>query len=205
MEGDNFKTQKMKKVYILTIMMLISSTLLNAQNQKNKATAGIKGGYNLSSVLIDGASQTTKLHGFHIGVYGESYIGKYFSIQPEILYSQQGYKVTDEDGIFTQKIDYLNIPLMFKFYPVKSFFLEAGPQVGFSISHKETYDSGRLFGDTSKELEPSNFDWGANVGAGFKSDAGLTIGARYHLGQKDIYDDNKPKNEVWQLYVGFEL
>jgi hypothetical protein len=206
MEDDNFKIeQKMKYIYILCTMMFISITSLHAQDYEKKATAGIKGGYNLSSVIIDGASQTTKLHGLHIGVYGESYIGKYFSIQPEILYSQQGYKITDEDGIFTQKIDYINIPLMLKFYPVKSFFLEAGPQVGFSISHKETYDSGRLFGDTSKELEPSSFDWGANLGVGFKSNEGLSIGARYHLGQKDIYDDKKPKNEVWQLYVGFEL
>ena len=185
--------------------MLIGITSLQAQVFKKKATAGIKGGYNLSSVIIDGASQTTKLHGFHIGVYGESYIWKYFSVQPEIIYSQQGYKTTNEEGTFTQKIEYVNIPLMVKFYPVKSFFLEAGPQVGFSISHKETYDSEGLFGDTSEELDPSSFDWGINLGAGFKSDAGLSIGARYHQGQKDIYDEKKPKNEVWQLYIGFEL
>ena len=195
----------MKKAYIICMMMLIGSTSLHAQVFKNKATAGIKGGYNLSSVIIDGAFQTTKLHGFHIGVYGESYVGKYFSVQPEITYSQQGYKITDEDGAFTQKIEYVNIPLMLKFYPVKSFFLEAGPQAGFSISHKETYDSERLFGDTSEELEPSSFDWGVNLGVGFKSDAGLSIGARYHRGQKDLYDEKKPKNEVWQLYIGFEL
>tara|TARA_B110000208_G_scaffold38942_1_gene51522 strand:+ start:10226 stop:10789 length:564 start_codon:yes stop_codon:yes gene_type:complete len=187
------------------MMMLIGITSLQAQVFKKKATAGIKGGYNLSSVIIDGASQTTKLHGFHIGVYGESYIGKYFSVQPEIIYSQQGYKITNEEGTFTQKIEYVNIPLMVKFYPVKSFFLEAGPQVGFSISHKETYDSEGLFGDTSEELDPSSFDWGINLGAGFKSDVGLSIGARYHQGQKDIYDEKKPKNEVWQLYIGFEL
>jgi hypothetical protein len=195
----------MRRAYIICMMMLIGITSLQAQVFKNKATAGIKGGYNLSSVIIDGASQTTKLHGFHIGVYGESYIGKYFSVQPEIIYSQQGYKITNEEGTFTQKIEYVNIPLMVKFYPVKSIFLEAGPQVGFSISHKETYDSEGLFGDTSEELDPSSFDWGINLGAGFKSDVGLSIGARYHQGQKDIYDEKKPKNEVWQLYIGFEL
>ena len=54
-------------------------------------------------------------------------------------------------------------------------------------------------------LAPSNFDWGANLGAGFKSDAGLSLGARYHMGQNDIYDKDKPKNRVWQIYVGFEF
>lgn len=198
-------TVKMKTIYITIILMMSGMISLNAQDRKNKATAGVKGGYNLSSVSFDGTSETEKLHGFHIGIYGESYIGKYISIQPEILYSQQGYKKIDEDGTLTQKLDYLNVPLMLKIYPVKSFFLEAGPQVGFSISHKETLDSVRLFGDTSKELAPSNFDWGANLGAGFKSDAGLSLGARYHMGQNDIYDKDKPKNRVWQIYVGFEF
>jgi hypothetical protein len=187
--------------------MIVSTLSLNAQDRKNKATAGIKGGYNVSSVSFDGTAETEteRLHGFHLGIYVESYIGKYLAVQPEILYSQQGYKIIDEDGTFTQKLDYLNVPLMLKLYPIKSFFLEAGPQVGFSISHKETYDSGRLFGDTSRELEPNNFDLGINLGAGFKSDAGLTLAARYHIGQNDIYDENKPKNRVWQISIGFEF
>jgi hypothetical protein len=197
----------MKTIYIAIALMIASTLSLNAQDRKNKATAGIKGGYNVSSVSFDGTleSETERLHGFHLGIYVESYIGKYLAVQPEILYSQQGYKMIDEDGTFTQKLDYLNVPLMLKLYPIKSFFLEAGPQVGFSISHKETYDSERLFGDTSRELEPNNFDFGINLGAGFKSDAGLTLAARYHIGQNDIYDEDKPKNRVWQISVGFDF
>jgi hypothetical protein len=195
----------MKTIYITIALMITSIISLSAQDRKNKATAGIKGGYNVSSVSFDGTSETAKLHGFHIGVYGESYIGKYVSIQPEILYSKQGYKIIDDNGTYTQKLDYINIPLMLKLYPVKSFFLEAGPQIGFSISHKETFDSGFVLYDTSKEFEPSNFDWGINLGAGFKSDAGVSLGARYHIGQNDIYDQDKPKNRVWQIYLGFEF
>lgn len=185
--------------------MITSTISFNAQDRKNKSTAGIKGGYNLSSVSFDGTSETDKLHGFHIGFYGESYIGNHLSIQPEILYSQQGYKIIDNSGTYTQKLDYLNVPLMLKLYPVKSFFLEAGPQIGFSISHKETFDAGFVLYDTSEEFEPKNFDWGVNVGAGFKSDAGVSLGARYHLGQSDIYDNDKPKNRIIQIYLAFEF
>tara|TARA_B100000795_G_scaffold162168_1_gene121845 strand:- start:2074 stop:2661 length:588 start_codon:yes stop_codon:yes gene_type:complete len=195
----------MKTIYITIALMISSIISLNAQDRKNKATVGVKGGYNVSSVSFDGTSETAKLHGFHIGVYGESYFGKYFSIQPEIIYSQQGYKIIDENGTYTQKLDYINVPLMLKLYPVKSFFIEAGPQIGFSISHKETFDSGFILYDTSDEFEPSNFDWGVNLGAGFKSDGGISLGARYHVGQNDIYDQDKPKNRVWQLYVGLEF
>lgn len=185
--------------------MITSIISFNAQDRKNKSTAGIKGGYNLSSVSFDGTSETDKLHGFHLGVFVESYIGNHLSIQPEILYSQQGYKIIDNSGTYTQKLDYLNVPLMLKLYPVKSFFLEAGPQIGFSISHKETFDAGFVLYDTNEEFEPSNFDWGVNVGAGFKSDAGVSLGARYHLGQSDIYDNDKPKNRIIQIYLAFEF
>ncbi|AOW17914.1 hypothetical protein LPB03_10815 [Polaribacter vadi] len=195
----------MKTIYITIALMIVSTLSLNAQDANTKATAGIKGGYNISSVSFDGNSETEKLHGYHIGIYGESYIGKYFAIQPEILYSKQGYKIIDNSGTYTQKLDYLNIPLMLKLYPVKSFFLEAGPQIGFSISHKETFDSGFILYDTSKEFEPSNFDWGINLGTGFKSDAGVSLGVRYHIGQSDIYNEDKPKNRVWQIYLGFEF
>ena len=193
----------MKTIYITIALMIVSTLSLKAQD--TKATAGIKGGYNISSVSFDGNSETEKLHGYHIGIYGESYIGKYFAIQPEILYSKQGYKIIDNSGTYTQKLDYLNIPVMLKLYPVKSFFLEAGPQIGFSISHKETFDSGFILYDTSKEFEPSNFDWGINLGTGFKSDAGVSLGVRYHIGQSDIYNEDKPKNRVWQIYLGFEF
>jgi hypothetical protein len=195
----------MKKIYITLAFILTGVISLNAQDSKNKSTAGIKGGYNLSSVSFDGSSETEKLHGFHIGIYGESFLGEHFSIQPEILYSQQGYKIVSNGGTYKQKLDYINIPVMFKLYPVKSFFLEAGPQVGFSISHKETFDAAFDLYDTSQEFEPENFDWGINVGAGFKSEAGVSLGVRHHIGQSDIYDEDKPKNRVWQIYVGFEF
>ncbi|MGJ8743290.1 porin family protein [Polaribacter sp.] len=195
----------MKTLYSTISIIFLAFISINTQGQNNASTAGFKAGYNLSSVSFDGNSETSQLHGFHIGFYGESFIGELLAIQPEILYSQQGYKIKDGSGTYTQKLDYINIPVMLKLYPVKSFFLEAGPQIGFSITHKETFDAGFVLYDTSKEFEPKNFDWGVNLGAGFKSDAGVSIGARYHLGQRDIYDEDKPKNRVWQLYLAFEF
>lgn len=195
----------MKTRNIIIALMILISASVSAQESKKKAVAGIKGGYNLSSVSFDGESETERLHGFHVGIYGESFIGNKLSIQPEILYSQQGYKIIGDNGTYTQKLEYINIPLMLKLYPVKSFFLEAGPQIGFSISHKETFDAGFVLYDTSEEFEPNNFDWGVNLGAGFISDSGISLGARYHIGQSDIYDQDKPKNRVWKIYLGFEF
>ncbi|WP_336128300.1 porin family protein [Mesoflavibacter sp. CH_XMU1422-2] len=177
----------------------------NAQDTdtKSKSIAGIKGGYNLAAVSYDGEGETGQRSGFHVGVFGESYLSSVVALQLELLYSQQGYQIEDNNSTFTQKLNYINMPLVLKIYPVSNFYLEAGPQLGFAISHKETYDSNFNLFDTEQEFDPNNIDYGANFGAGIKTDSGVSLGVRYHLGLGDIYDDGEPKNRVWQFSVAF--
>ena len=192
---------KIKQITIALFFGVITS--MNAQdNTIPKSNGGLKGGYNLAAVSFDGDGETEQRHGFHIGVYGESFISESFSIQPELMYSQQGYEITNSSGTFTQKLDYINLPLMLKAYPSKNFFLEAGPQIGLAVSHKEEYDG--LFSG-SQEYDPNNFDWGMNFGGGFKTDSGISLGVRYHLGLGDLYDEGKAQNRVLQFSLGFDL
>lgn len=190
------------KFSIITLFFGVIATINAQDNAIPKSNAGIKGGYNLAAVSFDGDGETEQRHGFHIGIYGESFISESFSVQPELMYSQQGYKITNSGGTFTQKLDYINLPLMLKAYPSKNFFLEAGPQIGVAVSHKEEYDG--LFSG-SQEYDPNSFDWGLNFGGGFKTDSGISLGARYHLGLGDLYDQGKAQNRVWQFSIGFDL
>lgn len=193
----------MKIIYLTIALFLGAMPMMNAQYSiVPKSNAGIKGGYSLAAVNYDGSGETGQRHGFHIGVYGESFISESFSIQPELMYSQQGYEIKDGNGTFTQKLDYINLPLMLKAYPSRNFFLEAGPQIGLAISNKEEYEG--LF-NSSQQYDPNNFDWGMNFGGGFKTDSGISLGVRYHLGLGDLYDNNKAHNRVWQFSVGFDL
>lgn len=186
-------------------IVFIFSVILNTNAQTNKSNAGLKGGYNLAAVSFDGETETRQRHSFHIGFYGESFLSESVALQIELLYSQQGYELQDNGGTFTQKLDYVNLPLMLKLYPVDAFFLEAGPQVGLAVSHKEEFDSSFGLFDTSREFEPQNFDWGMNFGAGFKTESGVSLGVRYHLGKGSIYDEGNPKNRVWQFSIGFDF
>ncbi|MFV5687867.1 porin family protein [Flavobacterium sp. ZT3R25] len=192
------------KTKFLTIALFIGiATTINAQeNTTHKSNGGIKGGYNLAAVSFDGDGETEQRHSFHVGIYGESFISESFSIQPELMYSQQGYVIKDSNGTFTQKLNYINLPLMLKAYPSQNFFLEAGPQIGLAVSHKEEYDG--LF-SSSQQYDPNSFDWGVNFGGGFKTDSGVSLGVRYHLGLGDLYDEGKAQNRVWQFSVGFDL
>ena len=189
------------KFLTLALFFGIVSTI-NAQSTTRESNVGIKGGYNLAAVSFDGDGETGQRHGFHVGVYGESFLSDSFSIQPELMYSQQGYEITNGNGTFTQKLNYINLPVMLKAYPAKNFFLEAGPQIGLAISHKEEYDG--LFNSTT-EYDPNSFDWGVNFGGGIKTDSGVSFGVRYHLGLGDLYEDDKAQNRVWQFSVGFDF
>ncbi|WP_272023857.1 porin family protein [Olleya namhaensis] len=194
------------KNQFLTIALFFSALfLVQAQDEtaKSKSSGGLKGGYNLAAVQYDGEAETGQRSGFHVGLYGESYITDFAAIQIEVMYSQQGYQIESDGGTFTQKLNYINLPLSLKIYPVSTFYLEAGPQIGYAVSHKETYDSNFNLFDTSQQFEPNDFDYGVNFGAGFKTETGVSIGVRYHLGLGDIYDDGSPKNRVWQFSLGF--
>tara|TARA_R110000868_G_scaffold88088_4_gene245775 strand:+ start:14295 stop:14891 length:597 start_codon:yes stop_codon:yes gene_type:complete len=198
----------MKTNFLTLIIIICAIFSLNAQNNNNKSNtsnAGLKFGYNLASVSFDGSTETGQRHGFHIGFYGESFLTEATALQIELLYSQQGYELNDDSGTFTQKLDYINLPLLLKIYPSENFYLEAGPQIGLAISHKETFDSGFGLFDTSQKFDPQNFDWGFNFGTGFKTGSGVSLGVRYHLGLGSVYDEGSPKNRVWQFSLGFDF
>jgi len=194
--------KKIKTKFLTLALFFGIVSTINAQSTTRESNVGIKGGYNLAAVSFDGDGETGQRHGFHVGVYGESFLSDSFSIQPELMYSQQGYEITNGNGTFTQKLNYINLPVMLKAYPAKNFFLEAGPQIGLAISHKEEYDG--LFSSTA-EYDPNSFDWGVNFGGGIKTDSGVSFGVRYHLGLGDLYEDDKAQNRVWQFSVGFDF
>jgi len=195
----------MKTKILIAIMLLFGINMYSQDDTKKESNTGLKGGYNLSAVSFDGDGETGQRHSFHIGFYSESFLNNNVSLQLELLYSQQGYEISDGGGTYTQKLNYINLPLMLKAYPSDNFFLEAGPQVGYAITHKEEFDSSFSLFDTSQEFNPSSFDWGVNFGGGFKTDTGVSFGVRYHLGLGDIYDEGKPKNRVWQFSIGFDF
>lgn len=166
------KNKKMRT--LIMIMAFVLSYNINAQSTQNEdknSSFGIKGGYNLASVRNSDGDETDQRQGFHIGFFGEASLNNFLSIETGLTYSQQGYKIENSNYKLTQKIDYINLPLMLKLYPTKVFYLEAGPQIGYVISHKEEMETFVI--NNTNTYEPNSFDWGVNFGVGFKSETGI--------------------------------
>ncbi len=186
----------MKK--LLFIPMLLVAFTISAQN----VTFGAKAGLNFTSAVGEYASGTLWSDGmtaFHLGVIAEIEMSDSFSIQPELLYSGQGFNSRAD---VTTKLDYINLPVMAKFYFGDGFSLEAGPQIGFLASAKVDVDG------ESTDIKDSlkSIDFALNLGAGYKLDSGLNFGLRYSIGLTGVYDDSYgTKNNVLQLSVGYNF
>ena len=198
----------MKKLFLLTF--ILTAFTINAQD----VTFGAKAGLNFASMTGDDAEGLDGRTSFHLGVTAEIAVSDVFSIQPELLYSGQGY--TDSGEINTidgdvnidvaGRVDYLNLPIMVKYYASDSFSLEFGPQIGFLLSAEQEIEGGLSQTDDLKDALKST-DFALNLGAGYKLDSGLNFGLRYSIGMTDVLDADSDgfKHSVLQLSVGYNF
>jgi hypothetical protein len=180
----------MKKSILLLVCAIAITTLTHAQ-----VRFGFKGGANLANVTGDAEGLKMKI-GFNAGAVAKISVSESFSIQPELVYSNQG--ATMEEGDVKIHLNYINIPVMFQ-YNVSGFILETGPQVGILSSAKAKADGESV--DMKDFFKGIDFAWGVGVGYQMPG-SGLGISARYNIGLAKINEsegDEKAKNSVIQL------
>ncbi|QLC65932.1 PorT family protein [Flavobacterium sp. LPB0248] len=175
----------MKKILLLAVFTVLGFANVNAQEIK----FGAKAGLNFSTVNGSNTNNIDYVTSYHVGVVSEIPICDKFSFQPEIMYSRQGYSFNND----VIAMNYLNIPLMGKYYVTKGLSLEAGPQIGFLLSAKNE--------GVKVTNSFTTFDFGANFGVGYKLENGLNFGVRYNLGITKVDTDNR--NGVFQASVGY--
>ena len=161
----------MKKI-ILCAIAIMAFGFANAQ----KTRFGVKGGLNIAT--IGGANEANALIGVQLGGFAEINIWKKLYIQPELLFSTQGAKFDRYYGDRDQTINlnYINIPVVAKYYITKQFSVEAGPQLGLLVSSNI---------DNEKSV-----DAGFNLGAGYNFTDNFSVGIRYTIGLTSVYDYN---------------
>lgn len=192
----------MKKIIFL---FLVSNLMLNAQ--KNEGSIGIKGGLNLATITGDASDNLSTRLAFHFGFMLESKISERMALQPELLFSSQGAieKTGNED--LQYRLNYINVPILFKFYVSDEFSFDVGPQLGVLVSAKSSFRSSH---DNDIKVNFSDTDYGLALGVGYKFINKVNLSARYNFGLKNIsnknYDflnDGTIKNSVFQLSLGY--
>ena len=183
-------------------MLSVLSVVLRAQ-----VTVGLKAGANITNFSGGDFDEVKKkaIVGFHGGGYLNFSLGA-ISLQPELLFSTQGARVDSVSGSYDWKVNYLTLPVMFRYRSAGGFYLEAGPQFGFKLSEDVKNQTIDAF---AKDLDLS-----AGIGLGFQTSGGFGIGARYLAGLSKVGDfdpseiggvDPDFKNSVLQLGIFFKI
>jgi hypothetical protein len=169
------------KVYLPLLLFC----LVAYSSQAQKWTPGIKGGLNIADV--SGFNGDSRLSG-HVGLFFHGRINRMWSIQPEILYSGQGQRYWAGRDEYTLALNYIQIPLLFQFHPVKQFYLEFGPQIGFLLS------ANAKIHDDKSEVDQyfRKVDAAIALGMGIQVTPMLGFYARYNAGIADISKDTNP-------------
>jgi len=208
----------MKPIRIIaTNLLLLFAFSVSAQviepedieNPFNTLSYGVRAGINYATVTKGNATiyPDGKL-GIYAGIFGEiPIVNDLLSIQGELLYSRQGFerrnKTSEAEYIAEYKFDYINLPILAKYYIVKGFSLEAGPQFGFKINDKIDAPFSTEEHPIPKEIE--SFDISLAAGTSFQFDEGLFISLRYTHGLKDVIKETEAKNTAIQVGLGYKF
>ncbi|WP_010251035.1 porin family protein [Myroides injenensis] len=197
----------MKRIITLSLLCLFCNLEGIAQEKSNKNTVfGAKAGYNLSS--ITSYEDFNVKSGFHIGAVSETFMSSKLALQIELLFSTLGAELETVDylpnnytGKFT--LNYINIPVMAKYYLTNKFTIHFGPQVGFLVYKKYELDG------TKKDINRiiNNADFGLNAGLGYEFNNNIFIETRGSFGVTKVLsqDYGNNRNIAFQVSLGYKF
>lgn len=188
--------------YKRVIFTMALFLLLHQGVRSQEAHFGVKGGFNYSSIvgdLTDGLKFRFSGHG---GIFLEIDFSNRFKLQPEVLYSSQGFQystdlaaiqtngsVGEENDFRTNvQLNYITVPILGKFTLNDRIDLEFGPQFGFLLNqvtkNKEVNQNSNI---ERRSSISGNFqlDYGAAVGLGLQLNDNFSLSPRFYIGLRN--------------------
>lgn len=199
----------------------------NSTAQEGKIRFGVKAGLNVASLGGDYVDGFDPRLSFHLGGLVEIPLVGKFAIQPELLYSSQGYKYNsylgyDEDYNSHVSLDYINVPVMAKYYIIEGLSVELGPQVGVLVSAKSKYEDSDGTDKMDVKDGYKSIELAMGIGASYRLKNGVFFSLRFNKGISNINDTSifyydggdepiynettyKRKNNVFQVSSGYSF
>ena len=197
----------MKKFFVLIAVAIVSMSAM-AQVQ-----FGAKVGVDATNFWGKDAEHGMKM-GYQVGLMMEYKFSPKFAIAPEVVFASQGGKFKALDlnlfGLDIEKnvtfnTNYINVPVMLKYYVTPAFSIDLGPQVGFNVYSKysiEDVDKAIDVKDNTKTV-----DFGVGLGGTYNLSENAFVQARYTMGMTKVFDGdyNKEKNGNIQVAFGMKF
>ena len=213
----------MKNAILLIAMVILTMTNSNAQSEtttdnRQKLSFGLKVGANYSNVYDSEGEDFVADAKFGLagGVFVSIPLGKLFGVQPEVLFSQKGFKST---GTFlgstysmTRTTDYIDVPLLFEVKPIEQVTLLFGPQFSYLLSKKDEFTGGSISATQQQDFDNENIrknTYGLTGGVDLNIN-NFVLGVRAAWDVKDNDGDGNAttpryKNMLYQATLGYRF
>jgi Outer membrane protein beta-barrel domain len=157
----------MKIKVTLIILLAVVLPVSKIQAQKKDSTirllpVGIKIGTNYSNMYAeqDDAFTADAKSGLAAGVFFPFSLGAFIGVQPELVFSQKGFKakgnLLGSSYNFKRTTSYLDLPLLLALKPMPSLTLLAGPQFSYLLKQRDEWTTSTTSEVQEKELENDN-------------------------------------------------
>jgi hypothetical protein len=176
----------------LLLLLMLFQPVTNAYGQNTL----IKGGINLASLA--GIPEQGSLVGYHIGIGGMKELSGHLALKSELIFSQQGTKLSDDDRL---AIAYLNMPVLLNMRLGENFSFDAGPQIGLAL---DAWERGEIDRNITPNLK--TFDISICIGANYFISKHLFAEGRFNLGLTNLRrlsETDSFRNAVFQGSVGY--
>lgn len=189
----------MKKIMLVAALML-SSVATFAQHAVGSFNLQPKVGVSIANVTE--FKGTDPRVGLVAGLEGEYQATDIFSVSAGVLYSMQGAK-GDWGNLIdaTNRLDYINVPIMANVYVVKGLAVKLGVQPGFNVSNKIAANNRNTVDNLVKA---QSVDVAIPVGVSYEYN-NFQLDARYNWGVSKAYKFDKAKNSVFQITLGYKF
>lgn len=213
----------MKKIILILTSIILLSDNCKAQEElradyRERFMFGLKLGANYSNVYdTQGeAFRTDPKFGLATGLFLSIPINKYVGLQPEILFSQKGFKANgrflNNTYTLTRTTNYIDIPLLLALKATSLITLVAGPQYSYLISQKNEFANATTTIEQEKEFDNDNirknmFCLTGGIDITLKH---IVIGARVGLDMQENRGDGtsttpRYKNNWFQASLGYRF
>ena len=137
------------------------------------------------------------------GVEGEYQASDIFSVSAGVLYSMQGAKGNIGNFIdATNRLDYINVPIMVNVYVVKGLAVKLGVQPGFNVSNKIKVNN---LNAVDNPIKAQSVDVSIPVGLSYEY-SNFQLDARYNWGVvSKALKWSDAKNSVFQITLGYKF
>ena len=203
----------MKKVILIIVAIFSMANFGNAQ-----LAIGLKGGTNYSNEYDSKGGTFTSEAKFGLagGIFITIPLGNIIGVQPEILFSQKGFKATGSvlgsPYSLTRTTNYIDVPLMLQIKPLEFFTIVLGPQYSYLLKQNDKFSSAVLTTEQSKEFNNDNvrkniLGFVGGVDINLKSMVvGLRIGRDFQNNNGDGTSTTPRYKNAWlQGTLGFRL